>query len=186
MIHFDPSVLTMYDVLIQKNQYEIDKGYIFSDYDKGNLYQVGGTTQSTVQHQNYGIFFTCYFRLGSESKMYKSRVFKFLDALGTIGGVYELSFGILSIIFAIFNRKLYFYHMVNQLKGFESRHKRKLDEVTENTQNQNSQNVNRTQQHRQNIRGRGTYSSMVRSINNKRHNFNANNISKIRRIDIQK
>ena len=51
LIHFDPSDLTYFNVQIQKNNYEIDNGYVLSNFKKGNLYQVGETSQGTVRRR---------------------------------------------------------------------------------------------------------------------------------------
>ena len=183
----DPSVYSFYDILIQKNEYEIDKGYILTDLEQGSLYKVTGSTKNTIkQFQNTEYFFSGTFRLSSESNIYKSRVSKFLDVLGIIGGVYELTFGVLSIIFSIFSRKLYFYHMVNSLKRVESWNKRRVYKVSELAENQDSQSVNRLQHNSQNFQINDKYASTLRAVNYARDLCEAKNKLKVEKLNALK
>ena len=188
MIHFDPSDLTYFNVQIEKNKYEIDDGYVLSNFKDGNLYQVGKTSQSTVRRsqKQSNLFFQGFFLLSSESKIFTSRTYKFLDALGTIGGVYELLFSILYLVFGFVSRKLYFYYMVNRLKGFESRYKNEHQGAGQSRADRNSQNMNRSLRYAENVQNENVYSSIVRSINNIRHYSKTRNKLKNKKLNSQK
>ena len=145
-VTFDTSAYTYYDVLIQKNEYELDKGYIQNDISKGNLYQVIGASHNVVrQTGDSGVFLSATLRLSSGSKVYTSRTYKIVDLLGTIGGVYEMAFGILSLIFSFISRKLYFYYMINSIQKVRIQPKNRLDRATENDNSHNNQRMNRPQ-----------------------------------------
>ena len=181
MIHLFKHTIILWS---KNNEYQIDKGYFLDDVQKGNLYQVAGTTQSTTkQGKNGTAFFESIFRLGSESKIYKARTYKFLDALGTIGGVYELTFCVLSLIFSCISRKLYFYHMVNNLKIDESHHKIKLDKVVENLDNQNSQSANRVSQNSNHFHKSDRYNIVMKALNDAKRSFELKNRSKMQKIN---
>ena len=181
-INIDPSFYTTYDILIQKNEYEIDKGYVLEDISKGNLYQVAGSTHKIARSHNDHTFFYGTIMISPESKIYKSQTYKLLDAIGTIGGVYELAFGVLYFIYSFFSTKIYFYHMVSSLKRAEggdgTTHKRE----TKYTENSNNQNTSRVQQSSQNVYRHNRYASMARVINDARQKFKLLQRQKMQKI----
>ena len=189
-ISIHPSSFTYYDFSIQKNQYEIDNGYLLSDIKQGNLYQVGGTASSVIGDNYQNKFFISNFKLSSGSKIYKSQVYQFFDALGTIGGVFELFFGILFFIFSFVSRNLYFFHMVNNLKQVENQDIKSRDREVEALENQNyhDENKSRLQQSHQSMSRvkRDTFGLMVRNMNKNLLSIRTRHSKNIRKLDLQK
>ena len=114
--------------MLWNNTYEIDSGYFFSDVKKGNFYQISRQTSNSISRSNSSdrSLASIIATLDLESKHYKSSVYHFAEAVGTIGGIYELLFeGILIIYFSI-RKNLYFYSflsMLNKLSiyGYQNR-----------------------------------------------------------------
>ena len=185
-----PSAFTYYDFFIQKNEYEIDNGYILSNIKKGNLYQVGGTANNVIGENDNSTFFTSNFRLSSNSQIYKSQVYQFLDALGTIGGVFELSFGVLFLLYSIVSRKLYYFHMINGLKSVDSPDKAGNDNEMNIVDNQGHHEVDKSiiQQSPQNAHGNDkfAFASMMRDMNNQLNTLQKKQKRRVQKLVYQK
>ena len=187
-ISMTPSSLSYYHFSIQKNQYEVDNGYIVSNIKTGNLYQVAGTSSSVLDSDTER-FFVSTLKLSSNSKIYKSQVYQFLDALGTIGGVFELCFGFLFLIYSFVSRKLYYFHMINGLKTVENQDKLSEDKEMRNMQYQRHDDADEPiEEHMPRRFDRGdryAYASMVREMNNQIHTAQTKQRRKLQKIIYQ-
>ena len=189
-VSITPSSLSYYDFFIQKNQYEVDNGYIVSDIKEGNLYQVAGTASGNVGIHDPERFFISTLKLSSNSKIYKSQVYQFLDALGTIGGVFELWFGFLFLIYSFLSRKLYYFHMINGLKTVESQdgmsHNKEMNNMRNQRHDGADEPIGEHMPNRMERKDRYAYVSMMREINNQMNTAQTRQRRKFKKIMHQK
>ena len=90
-----PRSYNYYEVFVEKNTYEIDQGFLFSSKINGNFYRAGKTnshiTELDENNSDYD-FALIRIMLDSEVKHYESRVYGVIDAIGTLGGIFEITF----------------------------------------------------------------------------------------------
>ena len=114
--------------IFQNNTYEIDNGYFFSDVKKGNFYQISKQTSNSISLIDTSIrnLASISATLDLESKHYKSSVYHFIEAIGTIGGIYELLFQAILVMYFSIRKNLYFYSFLAELNklslyGYQNR-----------------------------------------------------------------
>ena len=155
----------------ENNTYEVDDGYIFSNKKKGNFYEISDIRKDSVTKYSYdfdGAISVASLTLDTESKHYESKVNHFMDAIGTIGGIFEILLMMITLLYSKIRKNLYYQSIINEL----NRQKQKDD------QNSIKINESRHQARNMNFRDdpRRIYYENRRLLNNRR-NFEANNHS---------
>ena len=122
-----------------------------NDVKKGNFYQATRLTKNQISlpinitHN----FATIIATLSLESKHYKSSVYHFLEAIGTIGGIYELLFQGILIMYISIRKSLYFYSFLAELNKFAAHRYQNKDHRTNDDNHQYMNNrVSRGDQQR--------------------------------------
>ena len=96
---------------------------------KGNFYQISKQTSNSISlldTPNSRNFASISATLDLESKHYKSSVYHFIEAIGTIGGIYELLFQAILVMYFSIRKNLYFYSFLAEfnklsLYGYQNR-----------------------------------------------------------------
>ena len=121
-----PKFYTSYDIYIEKNTYEIDSGILSSDLKTGNLYRAGRTSLNTADFQGaYSdhILMNVKINLDSEVKHFQSKSYKFIDAVGTIGGIFEIMFWLTMLIYGCIRKNMAIYYIVNRIISISNQQK---------------------------------------------------------------
>ena len=105
---------------------------------KGNFYQVTRQIKNLISRPTYirYQFATISVTLDLESKHYKSSVYHFLEAIGTIGGIYELLFQGILIMYISIRKSLYFYSFLAELNKFAAHRYQNKDHRTNDDNHQ--------------------------------------------------
>ena len=90
-----------------------------------------------------------YITLDSEIKNYKARVYGIIDAIGTLGGAFEIIFWIIMLFYGSIRKNLYLYSVVNSLSQ---------DDESEVNQQQHNNDLRRSRRN-QNTRKKESVSS---------------------------
>ena len=117
---------TYYDIFIEKNTYEIDSGILSSDLKTGNLYRAGRTSLNTADLQGaYSdhILMNVKINLDSEVKHFQSKSYRFIDAVGTIGGIFEIMFWLTMLIYGCIRKNMAIYYIVNRIISISNQQK---------------------------------------------------------------
>ena len=156
----------------ENNTYEVDDGYIFSNKKKGNFYEISDIRKDSVSKYSYdfgGAISITSLTLDTESKHYESKVNHFMDAIGTIGGIFEILLMMISLVYSKIRKNLYYQSIINEL----NRQKQEDDDRSSIKINESSHQARST-----NFRDdpRRIYYENRRLLNNRR-NFEVNNHS---------
>ena len=113
---FSPKKNNYYDMFIEMNTYEIESG-IFSSEKTGKFYTVSKekTFVSEQENANNKVFLNFDVRLDSKVKHYKSIAYGIIDAIGTLGGVFEILYWILMLFFGSIRENMYLFSVINTL-----------------------------------------------------------------------
>ena len=90
---FSPKTYNYYDMFIGMNTYEIEGG-MFSSGKTGKFYTVSreSTHISEILNTQHKPFLKFEVRLDAKVKHYKSITYGIIDAIGTLGGFFEILF----------------------------------------------------------------------------------------------
>ena len=146
--YISPRFHNYYDIFIEKNTYELDEGQLFSSKKEGNFYRIGKSnthiTERYTYTNNVTDIATIRFMLDSEVKHFEGRVYGIIDAIGTIGGVFETTFWFMMLTYGYIRKNVLLYYMVNSLNYTKSdntdeipkvTHQKKRNRVTPDKQN---------------------------------------------------
>ena len=84
----------------------------------------------SFSHQGTTDFLQFIITLDAEVKDYKSRVYGFIDAIGTLGGAFEIISWIVLLLYGSIRKNLYYFSTLNSLTN-ENPHKNDESEIDE-------------------------------------------------------
>ena len=116
--YFSPQFLNRYSLKVQKNNYEIETGGLFSQNKEGEFYKVQGERQDRHNHDlntttKYSLEFQIY--LDPEEKQYSVQIYRVIDAIGTLGGVHEILLWCIMLIYGSLRKNVYLFSIINRL-----------------------------------------------------------------------
>ena len=119
--HFSPKTNNLYSLFIGKNTYEIEGG-IFSSSKTGKFYTVNreNILISELPNTPQKTFLKFDVRLDAKVKHYNSMTYGIIEAIGTLGGVFEILFWILMLFYGSLSEKMYLLSVINTLTQDEA------------------------------------------------------------------
>ena len=121
-----PKVFKYYDIFIEKNTYKIDSGILSSDLKTGNLYRAARTSSNTADLIGTSldpILMSIRIGLESEVKHFQSKTYRLIDAIGTIGGIFEIMFWLAMLIYGCIRKNMAIYYIVNRIISISNQQK---------------------------------------------------------------
>ena len=101
---------------IGKNTYEIESG-LFSSEKTGKFYTVSRESTYSSQIINITDKVILNFEVMLDAKVthYKSTTYGIIDAIGTLGGVFEILFWVLMLLYGSLRENMYLFSVINTL-----------------------------------------------------------------------
>ena len=99
------------------NTYEIESG-IFNSEQSGKFYTVERENIHSTEHvldTSTKVFVSLDIRLDTKVKHYKSITYGIIDAIGTLGGVFEILVWVLMIFYSSLREKMYLFFVINTI-----------------------------------------------------------------------
>ena len=126
-----------YDMFIGMNTYEIESG-IFSSEKTGKFYTVSRekTYGAESFDTNYKKLLNFELRLDSKVRHYKSITYGIIDAIGTLGGVFEILLWVLMLFYGSIRENMYLFSVINTLTQFNQNEDEKSE--PDNTKNKDT------------------------------------------------
>ena len=114
--YFTLNVINFYHMFIGKNTYEMEGGILNSD-KTGKFYAVTRENTHTRKLSNTTnkVFFYFVARLEGQVKHYKSIAYGVIDVIGTLGGVFEILFWSLMLLYGSIQKNVYLFSVINSL-----------------------------------------------------------------------
>ena len=134
---FSPKMHNYYDMFIGMNTYEIESG-IFSSEKTGKFYTVNRerTFDTSYPNTTNKILMQYELMLDSKVKHYKSITYGIIDAIGTLGGVFEILLWVLMLFYGSIRENMYLFSVISTLAQFNQNGEEKS--VAENTKNKDT------------------------------------------------
>ena len=134
---FSPKMNNYYTMFIGMNTYEIESG-IFSSEKTGKFYTVSREKIFAIEHKNttHKVLLNFDLRLDSKVKHYKSITYGIIDAIGTLGGVFEILFWVLMLLYGSIRENMYLFSVINTLTQFNQNGEEKSE--ADNTKNKDT------------------------------------------------
>ena len=112
-----PSTFTYSHIGIIKNTYEINQGILYPDTQTGTFFEIDHNVVTSSIGNNkrprFGLFEISIRKQGTH---YDVHVYTFLDASGTIGGIFQLIVVFTSIFISLLRENVYTYSLLNEIR----------------------------------------------------------------------
>ena len=112
-----PQTSNLYNVFVKKNTYEIESG-LFSPQKTGNFYQISKdvthTSKNNIESQDT-LLANLQVQLDPQVTHYKSTTYGIIDAIGTLGGTFEILFWLLMLLYSSTRDNVYLFSVINSL-----------------------------------------------------------------------
>ena len=103
-------------MFVGKNTYEMEGG-MFSSDKTGEFYTVtrDNTHTRKLSDTRDKVYLSFEARLEGQMKHYKSSTYGIIDVIGTLGGVFEIIFWLLMLLYGSIQKNVYLFSVINSL-----------------------------------------------------------------------
>ena len=113
--YFSPRELNYYNMYIGLNTYEIESG-IFNSKKTGQFFTITKENIHTSELKSSNKSLLNFdIRLDSEAKHYVSSTYGIIDAIGTLGGVFEILYWFMMLFYSSLRENMYSFSVINSL-----------------------------------------------------------------------